>query len=91
MKNKYFKTGRLIDWSSGKRENQSISEWSEHFMTYEMFYHNSSRIEDFVAIARMFAWTLKKMGVTYKSYKEMDEDGVPLLIQQVWFDDSKLQ
>lgn len=86
MKHGKFQTGR---WDSlkGQHVDLSLSEWSNKFLDGNNgTYSQHSRKDDMVAIARMFVWTLKKMGVSYKSYDEMDADGVPPIIQQVWFD-----
>jgi hypothetical protein len=60
-------------------------EWTEHFFKYTLSYNYSNREEDIKQMARMFVWMLKKTGVKYSSYEQMEQDGVPLLIQHYWF------
>jgi hypothetical protein len=79
MEPKRFKNTHQSKHSGQKLMTEQ--EWTERFFTYA----GGEREEDIKQLARMFVWVLKKGGVKYSSYAEMEGDGVPLLIQHYWF------
>lgn len=83
MKTKLFNNTELNSVSGKKLMTEQ--EWTEQFFKYTLSYNSSNREEDIKQMARMFVWMLKKTGVEYSSYEQMEQDGVPLLIQHYWF------
>ena len=83
MKTKLFNNTDLNSVSGKKLMTEQ--EWTEQFFKYTLPYNSSNREEDIKQMARMFVWMLKKTGVKYSSYEQMEQDGVPLLIQHYWF------
>ena len=83
MKTKRYNNTELNSVSGNKLMTEQ--EWPEQFFKYTLPYNSSNREEDIKQMARMFVWMLKKTGVEYSSYEQMEQDGVPLLIQHYWF------
>ena len=79
MKTKRFKNTHYSKHSG--RKLMTEQEWTERFFMFS----GGDREEDIKQMARMFVWMLKKTGVKYSSYEQMEQDGVPLLIQHYWF------
>jgi hypothetical protein len=78
-----MKAKRFKNTHNSKHGGRLMTEeqWTERFFTYA----GGDREEDIKQLARMFVWTLKRTGVRYTSYEQMEQDGVPLLIRQYWF------